>query len=267
MTRIHIDRKAELDLFRDILEGRRSERILLVEAPPGRGKTLLLLEYQKMTDQAGVPCAALDLRVGSVGVHDVLATMPEEWCWEHFPTFRQSVEKMLRPTAEVTVSGVVQIGRPQVQIVLGEENREVRRVRQRMLTDDLFQDLRAWLGSTGRAVLFVDTYNPEGHPQTVEPELREWLEGVFLGHVRRCAGLVVVIAGQKAPSPSTAWEGCCHRLHLAPLDNPDDWMDLVRALGLAVSRETVSAFCHVFRGEPLDIATRLGMLRDWGGAR
>lgn len=264
MTRIHIDRKAELDLFRDILEGRRSERILLVEAPPGRGKSLLLLEYQKMTAGAGVPYATLELGRGSIGIHDVLMTMPEEWGWEHFPAFRGSVEEMLRPTAGVSVSGIVQIGRPQVQVVLGQEDREVRRVRQRALTDALFRDLRTWLGRTGRAVLFVDTYNP---PQTVEPELQEWLEGVFLGHVRRCEGLVVVIAGQKVPSPNIAWERCCHRLNLLPLDNPDDWMSLVQALGLKVSWRDVSLVCHIHKGEPLAIATSLSMLRDWGGAR
>ncbi|MGB9724389.1 MAG: hypothetical protein ACP5OO_10090 [Chloroflexia bacterium] len=267
MTRIHIDRKPELDLFQNILEGRRTERILLVEAPPGRGKTLLLMEYQKMAVQAGVPCAALDLRTGSLGIHDVLAAMPEEWGWKHFPTFRHSVEGMLRPAAEVTVSGILQIGRPQVRVVPGQEEREVRRWRQRTLTDALFQDLGTWLGSTGRAILFVDTYNPEGDPQTVEPELQEWLEGVFLGHARRCTGLVVVIAGQKAPSPNIAWERCCHRLYLAPLDNPDDWMDLVRVLDLKLSRRDVSLVCRLYRGEPLGIATGLGKLRDWGGSQ
>jgi hypothetical protein len=263
MRPIHIDRKAELDLFRDILEGRRAERILLVEAPPGRGKTLLLLEYQEITARAGMPCAALDLRLGSVGVSDVLTTMAEEWGWEQFPAFRRAVEEMLRPTAEVSVSGVVQIGRPQVQVVLGQEDREIRRQRQRLLTDALFQDLRAWLGRTGRAVLFVDTYNPG----TVDPELREWLEGVFLGQVRRCEGLIVVIAGQQTPPPNVIWETCCHRLHLRPLDDPDDWIEWVRAANLAVSREVVAAFCHRYRGEPLDIATSLSMLQDWGGAR
>lgn len=55
-----------------------------------------------MTAPAGIPCAALDLRVGSVDIHDVLATMPEEWGWEHFPAFRRAVEGMLRPVAEVS---------------------------------------------------------------------------------------------------------------------------------------------------------------------
>ncbi len=267
MTRIHIDRKDEIVLFWDILEGRRPERILLVEAPSGRGKTLLLMEYRKITAQAGIPCAALDLRVSSVGVHDVLAVMAEEWGWELFPHFRRAVEEMLQPTAVVSVSGIIQIGRPQVQIALGQSDLETRKQRQRVLTYALFQDLHAWLKGTARAVLFMDTYNPEGRHRSVEPELQEWLERVFLSHLRRCPGLVVVIAGQQVPPPNIAWEESCYRLNLPPLDDPNDWMELVQAMGIRASKEVVSAFCYRYGGEPLEIATSLSMLQGWKGER
>ncbi len=75
---IHIDRQPELDRFEAMLHGRQEERILLIEAPSGRGKTWLLLEYQKRAGQAGLPCALIDLRVGGVGVSDALATLGEE---------------------------------------------------------------------------------------------------------------------------------------------------------------------------------------------
>ncbi len=44
--RVHIDREPEINRFLDMVHGRQEERILLIEAPSGRGKTWLLLEYQ-----------------------------------------------------------------------------------------------------------------------------------------------------------------------------------------------------------------------------
>ena len=162
---VHIDRRPELDRFDAMLHGRQEERILLIEAPSGRGKTWLLLECQKRAGQAGVPCALVDLRVGGVGVSDALATLGEEFGWERLGRFQRQVAEWDRPAADVTIHGVVQIGRPQIQVVLGGPDEQTRRERRRVLTDALIADLREWLGPTGRAVIIVDTYNVAGADQ------------------------------------------------------------------------------------------------------
>jgi len=265
-THIHIDRQAELAAFEELLAGSCAENILLIQALPGRGKTWLVMEYQKLARQRGTPCAVVDLRVTGPRVSDVMATLGEEWGWEHFEGFRASVASAGRAAHQVDLRGILQIGRPQIQVVLAAESEHERRERLRWLTDALMADVRSWLsGSRPRAVLIVDTYNPKGVPDTVGPELQEWLEGVLLPHARRTPGLVMVIAGQQVPAASAAWESCCRRLELGPLNNPDDWMEFVHRLGARVSREIVAAYCHTCQGEPLTIATHLSMLRTFGG--
>ncbi len=214
-----------------------------------------------------MPCALIDLNTGGVGVSDALATLGEEFGWERFDRFQRQVAEWERPAAEVTIHGVVQIGRPQIQVVLGGPDEQARRERRRVLTDALIADLRAWLGSAGRAVIIVDTYNVAGANQKVGPELREWLEGVFLPHVRRTPGLVVVVAGQQTPEVSASWEACCDRIELGPLDKPHEWMPLCQRGGRTASLEVVSAFCHRYQGEPSAIAMSLSSLRNWGGVR
>ena len=245
-----------------MLEGRQEERILLVAAPSGRGKTWLLLEYQKQAVRAGVPCALIDLRLGGMGVSDTLAVLGEEFGWEHLGRFQRQVTEWERPSADSAP-----IGRPRIQAALGGADERTRRERLRVLTDALVADLRAWLEPAGRAVVIVDTYNVAGKDQKVGPELREWLEGVFLPHVRRTAGLVVVVAGQQTPEVNTGWEACCDRIELGPLDDPHEWMPYVAAVGATASLEVVAAFCHTCRGEPSAIAPMLSSLRNWGGVR
>ncbi|MCX6033293.1 MAG: hypothetical protein NT169_28930 [Chloroflexi bacterium] len=239
----------------------------MIEAPSGRGKTWLLLEYQRRAGQAGVPCALVDLRVGGMGVSDALATLGEEFGWERLGRFARQVGEWDRPAVDVTIHGVVQIGRPQIQVVLSGPDEQTRRERRRVLTDALMSDVREWLGATGRAVVIMDTYNVAGADKKVEPELREWLEGVLLPHVRRTPGLIVVVAGQQTPDVNLGWEACCCRIELGPLDDPREWMPFVAAIGVRASLEAVSVVCHLREGEPMAIAMELNKLRNWGGVR
>jgi hypothetical protein len=256
-SHIHIGRQAELNLFRDLLHGECEERILLVGSPPGFGKTLLMIEYQRLAHQEGVPCALLDLRYVTA-VFEGLATLCEEWEDCDFGQFHRQVEVLQQSPVHVDVRGVLQIGRPEIQIALTGPDEETRRSRRLLLTEALMADLRRWLRGERRAVIIIDTYNAD----TV-PELRQWVEGMLLPHVRRSPGLLAVVAGQAVPQASLMWEDCCCRLTLQPLENPDDWMEFVELRKIPAPREVVSAFCHAHHGHPLTIATHLSALCDW----
>jgi len=259
---VHVDRHNELRLFQDLLEGRRDDRILLVEGPPGLGKTLLMLEYGRMAREAGVPCARADLKLPGTAQFDVLGTMCEEWVECPFRQFRRQVEALQRPAAEVTLRGVVQFGRSTIQVAMSDPDETARRERQRLVTAALMADVRDWLGRERRALILLDSYDPD----KVTPDLQQWVEGTLLPHVRRTPGLLLVVAGQRTPSPSAVWEEVCCRLALGPLDDPDDWMVFVQAQEIHATREVVSAFCHAFQGHPMMLATKLSTLRTWGGA-
>jgi hypothetical protein len=259
---VHVDRHDELRLFEDLLEGRRDERILLVEGPPGLGKTLLMLEYGRMAREAGVPCARVDLKLPGTAAFDVLGTMCEEWVECPFRQFRWQVEALQRPGAEVTVRGVVQFGRSTIRVAMSDPDETARRERRWLVTGAVMADVREWLEGEGRAVMLLDSYDPD----KVTPDVQQWVEGTLLPHVRRTPGLVVVVAGQRTPPASAMWEEVCCRLELGPLDDPDDWMVFVEAEEIQATREVVSAMCHVFEGHPMMLATKLSTLRTWGGA-
>ena len=78
LFRIHVDRKLELQLFSDLLHGARQERILLIEGPPGLGKTSLMLEYQRLVHEGGTPYVVVDLGSMAVAALEVLAMLREE---------------------------------------------------------------------------------------------------------------------------------------------------------------------------------------------
>ena len=261
---LHVDRRDELQLFDDMLAGRREERILLVQAPSGLGKSLLMLEYGRMARRAGVPRAICDLRCVGVAPFDVLATVCDDWIGCPFDTFRRQVADLQRPGADVTVRGVVQIGRPTIQVAMSDPNEGTRRERRRLVTQALMADVRAWLGGRRRAVLLLDSYDPP--PSGVTPEMRQWVEGALLPSVRRTPGLMAVVAGQTPPAVSAMWEEVCCRMELPPLDDPDDWMEFVRAEQIPVSRQIVAAFCHEHGGHPVKVALALSAMRGWGGA-
>jgi hypothetical protein len=261
---VHVDRQEELLLFQHILQGQREENILLIEAPSGLGKTLLLLEYQRLAREANLPFAMLDLKYVGAAVSEILSTLCEEWADCPFQRFRRQVESFQQSAAQVDLRGIVQFGRPTIQIAMNAPDEATSRERRRALTQALITDLLDWLGGERRAVLFIDTYNPD----LVTPALRQWVEDVLLRHVRRSPNLVAVVAGQETPPLSATWENACCRRRLSHLKDPDDWMTLVERLEIPVSRETVSALCHLRQGHPLDMALELNKLRTWtwGGA-
>ncbi len=258
---VHIDRDKELLLFQHILRGQRKENILLIEAPSGLGKTLLLLEYQRLASEANVPFAMLDLRYVGAAVSEILSTLCEEWAACPFQRFRRHIESFQDLAPQIDLHGVFQFGRPTIQIALNAPDEATRRERRRTLTHALITDLLEWLSGERRAVILIDTYNPD----LATPALRQWVEGILLPHVRRSPNLVAVVAGQETPHPSAMWESACCRLHLSPLDNPDDWMEFVAAKSISVDRRTVSAFCHAHGGHPVQMAMRLDALRTWEG--
>lgn len=256
---VHVDRQPELRLFQDILEGRRDECILLIEAPSGLGKTLLMLEYQRLAEKAEIPCAMLDLRHVGVAVFEILATLCDEWSDCPFHQFRQQIASFQQPVPRVDLHRVIQIGSPTIQIALNAPDEATRRERRHLITAALVADLQDWLGHERRALMIMDTYNPD----LVTPELRQWVEGILLPHVRRCPSLIAVIAGQETPTTTVMWEQSCYHLPLRRLHNPHDWMHFVQERGIPLTLENVAMICHLREGHPFEIVMELSKLETW----
>lgn len=243
----HVDRTDELALLASILTPQARQRILLLQAPPGFGKSLLLDQYEDRLLEEKIRYARIDLSAPGFGVLDFLRYLCDEWGRADFAACMSAIG----------------------QFVVGDGAAE-RRERIEKLTEVWFQDCKAWLEGKSQAVIIVDAYNVEAAGErtaTVDPELRAWLEATFLLQVRRTAGLRLVLAGQQVPPPHGAWEHHCYRHTLEPISDPSDWMEWVRAVGWRISHEVVSAFCHSTRGHPLQMAMMLQGLAGWEGPR
>lgn len=254
----HVNRQYEKELFRTLLQRREDKCILLIEAPAGLGKTLLMLEYGRIAREEDVRCAVLDLKYTGVVVSEVLATICEEWAECPFEEFRSVVQSFQRPSTEVEVRGVVQIGRPHIQVAVNAPDETTRREQRRQLTAALISDINSWLGNDEQGVLLIDTYDPN----LITPGLKQWLGGVLLPHIKRTSGLRAVVAGRAAPEASAMWEEYCHRLLLKRLTNPEDWMEYIEAEGIDASFNEVSDCCYLHKGHPLTVATCLSSLQS-----
>lgn len=116
-------------------------------------------------------------------------------------------------------------------------------------------------------MIIIDTYNLVNAAErqaTVSVELHGFMEDVSLTHVQRTPALRLILAGQQVPEQNLApWERCCRRHFLGPIHNPDDWQEFANHVGVHVTRETISAFCHTEGGHPYTIATKLMSLLTW----
>lgn len=97
------NREDELGFFATMVAGTAPERILLLEAGGGMGKTTLMAEFVRHCHGAGMPCLPLDLK-GSPGPHAVLAKLCDGLGREGFPTFAARVAELSpsgRPAADM----------------------------------------------------------------------------------------------------------------------------------------------------------------------
>ena len=89
------NREEELAFFAGMVAGTSDERILLLEAGGGMGKTTLMAEFVRHCRAEKVPCVPVDLK-GGPGLHEILARLCDGLGWEGFPTLATRVEELGR---------------------------------------------------------------------------------------------------------------------------------------------------------------------------
>ena len=93
------NREDELGFFAGMIAGTSGERILLLEAGGGMGKTTLMAEFVRHCHTAEVSYVPVDLK-GDPGLHEVLARLCEGLGWEGFPTLTARVEELGRSSGQ-----------------------------------------------------------------------------------------------------------------------------------------------------------------------
>lgn len=89
------NRERELEFLAGMVAGTTPERILLLDAGGGMGKTTLMTEFVRHCHGAGMPCVPVDLK-GGPGPHAVLARLCDGLGRDGFPTLAARVEELGR---------------------------------------------------------------------------------------------------------------------------------------------------------------------------
>lgn len=251
---VHVDRSEELACFADMISGRGTCHVLLIEAEPGMGKSSLLREF--WTASAGLQRSQIDLR-SSHSVERVLG----ELAAQRPEVFAGFFDQLKRPDH---TSPVVNISRSTIkESQLGVEgfDRGTARdgeVRRQLLTNAFFSDLIRSNRRSKSVVFIFDTFNEAG------PEVQRWLGRLFLIRAMSLRWLTVVVSGQSVPSLGFGAEEWCRARRLRPLE-PVHVGEYLQRLNIEVTQDNVVLIHALTDGVPLRISlAALSLLRRRG---
>lgn len=256
--RIWVDRQDEIALYLRMLAGQERARILLVEAASGMGKSWLLSEFERQTP-SDVLCVPVELK--KTPLPDVFHLLSQGIGMDNLLRFGKAVRQIVQhEPVQVNVSRNWMFGPAQIEVALQAADEETRRYRRNALTQAMFDDLTA-LGR--RMALLFDTLDG------AHDEVREWLPGIALGHVRRCPNVCAVVAGRPPLDVHATWAACCERIVLEGITDPGDWCDGLQNSNLqdCVPSEWVHAYCVGLNGHPFQMALALSNVIRQGAAR
>jgi hypothetical protein len=245
-AKIRVNREEELALFERIVSGDTPERVLLVEAASGMGKSELLREYGQRRPP-GVLYGVLDFKGGDVpDLAELFSRLCARLGWPRFPRLSAEIASLVKPSANISENKI--IGRAEISVALSAPDEETRRFRRAALTEAFLADLCA----AGQAILVFDTFN------RCNSELAHWVSG-FIARACNTPRLTIIVAGQSVPEPTLEWESSCYRLTLNPI-TAEHWLYYAKSLGLTENIDFIRGCWHSCGGHSLKIAELLESL-------
>lgn len=255
------NRTREVEFFKKMLRGEISQRILLIQAASGMGKTILLTEFAALCPihaEAAI-LVKIDLKSAQTGIAYIFSRLQRRLGENKFINFNKALNNFLSAGVEVS-DNQIEGTENQIQMVLNAKSEDIRNFRLFHLQRAFFQDLQA---IKKPIVMILDTFNDapasvadwiEGDFVTDAPANEaDWIEGGFLAEVADAKNIYVVIAGQSVPKPTIERKNISETLFLEKIDDVEAWYSFVEARGLPFEREAVKAFVRVLNGNPSEI--------------
>lgn len=250
------NRTRELGLFVQMINGQngQTERILLIEAPSGYGKTNLLLQFERKCPQA-VRSAWVDLKSAQIGAPYVFSRIRKKLGVTRFPAFTRTMQQFLGGGVQVE-NNELRGQENQLQVILNvaDENRDYRLA---ALQEAFFHDLSQF---NQPILLILDTFNEA--PES----LAQWIGGGFLAEVADLLNVYVVLAGQHVPQPTGEWLRCTQHCPLDRIVDQEAWYKYAKDKGLSFNRDQVGMAVQIFAGLPAEIVKTLEALDRQGSA-
>jgi hypothetical protein len=241
------NRTRELEFFGQMLRRERAERILLIEAPSGYGKTGLMTRFKALCPQMRTLAVYINLKAArEEGILYVYNRTQDVLGEASFPKLRQQIAQFLN--AGVDIQGNRLTGEDSQIQVFQTNSPEQRLMRLRQLHNAFFEDLQ----QMKRSIVFIfDTFNeaPE--------ELAGAIGDRFLVRVAESDHLLAVVAGQQVPQPGAEWQHCCHHRTLSPITKLEDWYAYAEAVNLPFSQEEIRLAVDYWQGVPAQVVEML----------
>ncbi|MCI0617665.1 AAA family ATPase [bacterium] len=243
MTRqIPVDRETEISDFIAMLSGKTEERILLIEAQSGMGKTILLAEFGYRTPKK-IAFAKIDFKSGGTSIAELFSRLRDKLGGNSkFPNLGKELQGILNPS--IDISSNLMLGKNQIEAYLSSRDDQERQVRLAALTDALFADMR----TLGKLLLVFDTYEKS------DESVNKWISDSFLSRVQNSRNIFVVIGGQVVPEDSLEWD--CIRKPLKGIPYTY-WHQYAESRGMTIHVEYIRACCDIYDGHPLKMKNYL----------
>jgi AAA ATPase domain len=247
---VHVDREEELARFKDMITGRGTRHILLIQAERGMGKSSLLREFWEQS--AGLSRILVDLKPRTHSVEGVLGELGSQ--------NRSAFKGFFERVEQLSSSGGVYINRSEIsksqfdiQLQLGSDTPESREIRRLALTQAFFSDLAASNPRGETTVVIFDTY------EAASDDVKDWLSRLFLTRARGHRWLLVVVAGRSIPQLGIGWDDLCLKQTLRPLGR-EHVGEYLRHAELQLSDDAIAVIYEGTQGIPLDMSTFVGNL-------
>jgi hypothetical protein len=248
MTRL-ANRTQELNLFTQMVKGQLEQRILLIQAPSGYGKSGLMDRFEALCPK---PAAVVTVNLKSAldeGIFYLFRRTKRVLGADRFRNFDATVDRFLN--AGVEIRGNKLTGdHSKIQVILQCEP-EQRQVRLVELQEAFFEDLRR----LGKVVFILDTFNE------ANAEVAQWVESCFLMEVAENPHLCAVVAGQTVPKPNIEWKRYHRCCELDRITSHEVWYDYAIEAGLTFDKSEIGMMVDCFKGIPSQIVDGLETVR------
>lgn len=239
------NRTKELQQFERMLRRDVRERILLIEAPSGYGKSGLMERFQNLCP-SGVQAVSLDLKAAQLGISYVFSRIQRVLGKQRFPNFNQAIANFLNSGVEINHNRLTGEGN-KIQVILDVSPQE-RQYRLSQIQQVFFEDLEKF----NRPIAFLfDTFNG------ATPELAEWIEGYFLTEVALNPKLLAIVAGQNIPKPIIDWQNYHHCCRLDPIKDVEAWYLYCQEVGFGFTPVEIKMVIDGMQGVPLRVVEYL----------